>query len=178
MFFVLHASIVTGRSVGVTLVFRGYSGVYHCFTTVLGCSAVSVAVPCSTVPCSDVPGFIVCLNISKFCYLKSLPLQIHAKIDFKVKTFLKSWLIFQFFEFLLPGTSSRKVLGIMPIKVIKDNFYEKLLRSSRYTFTKRFYLSHFGFSGPLVSHGSSFAICRICFLHISTKIHVSNRKAP
>ena len=123
MFFVLHASIVTGCSVGVTLVFR-------CFTTVLGCSAVSVAVPCSTVPCSDVPGFIVCLNISKFCYLKSLPLQIHAKIDFKVKTFLKSWLIFQFFEFLLPGTSSRKVLGIMPTKVIvffKVYLYEEIL---------------------------------------------------
>ena len=120
MLFVLHASIVTGCSVGVTLVFR-------CFTTVLGCSAVSVAVPCSTVPCSDVPGFIVCLNISKFCYLKSLPLQIHAKIDFKVKTFLKSWLIFQFFEFLLPGTSSRKVLGIMPTKVIKDNLLSKVI---------------------------------------------------
>ena len=38
------------------------------------------------------------------------------------------------------------------------------------------HISYFGFSWLLVSYGSSFAICKTCFLHISTKLCVHNKK--
>ena len=40
---------------------------------------------------------------------------------------------------------------------------------------KLFLLFYFGFSWSLVSYGSSFAICKICFLHVSTKLSVHNK---
>ena len=42
---------------------------------------------------------------------------------------------------------------------------------------KIFLLFYFGFSWSLVSYGSSFTICKTCFLHISTKLSVHNKKA-
>ena len=61
LFFILYGSVVPECSTGVTLVLRWYSEafrwcspVFRCFATVPGCSVV---------PCSSVPGFIVCLHL-------------------------------------------------------------------------------------------------------------------
>ena len=57
MFFDLYASVVPGCSVGVTLVFCGYSGVYYCFITVPECSAVPLLFGVSLF---RIPVFLVC----------------------------------------------------------------------------------------------------------------------
>ena len=71
MFFFLQGSVVQGCSAGVTLVFiriLGYSTIVpRCFVVppmfripfFLGVCC-STGVPCSDVPCSSIPGFIVC----------------------------------------------------------------------------------------------------------------------
>ena len=49
---------------------------------------------------------------------------------------------------------------------------------SRDTFDKKIFLFFYtGLSWSLISYGSSFAICKTCFLHISTILSVQDKKA-
>ena len=69
LFLVLYGSVLPGWSAGVTLVFCWYFGMFY------GCSVVpplfqgvpllSAGVPCSVVPYSGVPGFIVYRSICR-----------------------------------------------------------------------------------------------------------------